>query len=155
MPFNPVHEDRLERLNERLCRAPEVTSDLFSDVMAICARITLLAKAGKTDRLAGFVRANAWTDAALTLIALEIPNWRPRRLEYQDGKWVCSLSTQPNMPVEIDDTADARHEVLSLAILSAFLDARRKGSEGRVSRSLTTPRFRPASGHAICCDNFA
>jgi hypothetical protein len=155
MLFNPVHEDRLERLNERLCRAPEMTSYLFSDVMAICARITLLAKAGKTDRLDGLVRANAWTDAALTLIALEIPNWKPRRLEYEDGEWVCALSTQPNVPVEIDDTAEARHEALPLAILSAFLDARRKGSGVRVTRSLTTPRLRPASGHSICCDNFA
>jgi hypothetical protein len=155
MLFNPVHEDSLERLNERLCRTPEVTSDLFSDVMAVCARIAVLEKTGKTDRLDGLVRANAWTDAALTLIALEIPNWKLRRLEYQDGEWVCSLSAQPNLPVEIDDTADARHEVLPLAILSAFLDARRKGSEVRVTRSLTTPRLRPASGHSMCCDNFA
>jgi hypothetical protein len=155
MLFNRVHENRLGRLNERLCRAPEVTFDLFSDVMANCARIALLAKAGKTGRLNGLVEAKAWTDAALTLIALEIPNWKLRRLEYEDGEWVCALSTQPNVPVEIDDTADARHEALPLVILSAFLDARRKGSEVRVTRSLTTPRLRPASGHTICCDNFA
>jgi hypothetical protein len=155
MLFNPVHEDRLERLNERLCRAPEVTSDLFSDLMAICARIALLAKAGKTGRLNGLVEAKAWTDAALTLIELEMPNWKLRRLEYEDGEWICSLSTQPNMPMAIDDTADARHEVLSLAILGAFLDARRKNSEVHEIRSPTTPRLRAASGHTMCCDNFA
>src|ERR1700730_15764087 len=137
MLFNPVHEDRLERLSERLCRAPEVTSDLFSDAMAICTRIAVLAKAGKTDRLDGLVRANAWTDAALALLALEMPNWKLRRLEYEDGEWVCSLSTRPNVPVEIDDTADARHEVLPLAILSAFLGARRKNSEVHEIRSPT------------------
>jgi hypothetical protein len=84
-----------------------------------------------------------------------MPNWKLRRLEYEDGEWVCSLSTQPNMPVEIDDTADARHEVLPLAILSAFLDARRKNSEVRETRSPTTPRLRPADVNVICCDNFA
>jgi hypothetical protein len=155
MLFNPVHEDRLERLNERLCRAPEVTSDLFADVMAICARIAPLAKAGKTGRLNSLLEANAWTDAALVLIALEMPNWKLRHLEYEDGEWVCLLSTQANMPVEIDDTADARHDVLPLAILSAFLDARRKGSEVPAARSPTAPRFRPASEHAMCCDNFS
>jgi hypothetical protein len=155
MLFNRAHEDHLERLSARLRLGSEITSDLFSDVMAVCARVALLAKAGKTSRLNDLVEANAWIDAALALVEFEMPNWKLRRLEYQDGEWVCSLSTQPNLPVEIDDTADARHGVLSLAILSAFLNARHKGSEVRVTRSLTTPRFRPASGHAICCDNFA
>jgi hypothetical protein len=132
-----------------------MTSGLFADAMAICARIALLAKTGKTGRLDSLVRAVAWTDAALALIALEMPNWKLRRLEYEDGEWFCSLSTQPNMPVEIDDTADARHEVLPLAILSAFLDARRKNSEVRETRSPTTPRLRPAAVNVICCDNFA
>jgi hypothetical protein len=155
MLFNPVQEHRLESLSARLRLAPEITSDLFSDTMAVCARIALLAKAGKTAHLDGLVRAEAWTDAALTLIALEMPSWKLRRLEYEDGEWLCSLSTQPHMPIAIDDTADARHEVSSLAILNAFLDARRKNSEVRETRSLTTPRLRPASGVAVCCDNFA
>jgi len=155
MLFNPAHEDHLERLSARLRVAPAVTLDLFADVTAICARIALLAKAGKTGRLARLIATEAWTDAALTLIELEAPNWRLRRLEYEDGEWVCSLSTHPNMPVAFDETADARHEDLSLAILSAFLDARRKNSEARETRSLTTPRLRPTSGLAMCCDNFA
>jgi hypothetical protein len=155
MLFNPAHENHLERLSTRLRVTPTATLDLFSDVTAICARIALLAKAGKTGRLARLIEAEAWTDAALTLIELEMPNWKLRRLEYEDGEWVCSLSTQPNMPMAIDDTADARHEVLSLAILSAFLDARRKGREVHETRSPTTPRLRPASEYAMCCDNFA
>jgi hypothetical protein len=155
MLFNPVHEDHLERLSARLRLAPEITSDLFSDVTAICARLAVLAKAGKTGRLNSLIAAEAWTDAALTLIELETPNWKLRGLEYQDGEWFCSLSTEPNMPVVIDDTADARHEIPALAILSAFLDALRKNSEIHETRSLTTPRFRSASGLAMCCDNFA
>jgi hypothetical protein len=154
MLFNPVHEDYLERVSARLRLAPEITSDLFADITAICARIALLAKAGKTGRLARLIDAGAWTDAALTLIALEMPNWKLRRLEYEEGEWVCSLSTEPNMPIAIDDTADARHEILPLAILSAFLDARRKGKVP-AARSSTAPRLRPASGLAMCCDNFA
>ena len=154
MLFKPVHENHFERLSARLGLAPEITSDLFSDVMAICARLAVLTSAAKTGRLSDFIEAEAWTDAALTLITLEAPNWKLRRLAYEDGEWVCSLSTEPNMPIEIDDTADARHEVLPLAILSAFLDARRKGSEVRETRSLTGPRLRPTSEHTMCCDNF-
>jgi hypothetical protein len=155
MLFNPAHEDHLERLNERLRLASAATFDLFSDVMANCARIEPLAKTGKTGRLARFIQAKAWTDAALTLIALETPDWKLRRLEYQDGEWVCSLSTEPNMPVAIDDTVDARHEVSALAILGALLETRRKGHEIREIRSPTGPQLRPATEHAMCCDDFA
>jgi hypothetical protein len=155
MLFNPVHEDHLERLSERLRLAGAMTADLFADVTAICARLALLAKAGKAGCLDRLIEADAWTDAALALIALEMPNWKLRRLEYEDGEWVCALSAQPNMPSAVDDTADARHEVLSLAILSAFLDARRKKGALRGNALLTAPRFRPVSEHAMCCDNFA
>jgi hypothetical protein len=155
MLFNPAHEDHLERLSERLRAAPAVSFDLFSDVMANCARIEPLAKIGKTGRLARLIQAKAWTDAALTLIALETPDWKLRRLEYQDGEWVCSLSTEPNMPVATDDTVDARHEVLPLAILSAFLEAQRGSGEACEARSPTGPRLRPATDYAICCDDFA
>jgi hypothetical protein len=50
---------------------------------------------------------------------VELPGWKLRRLVYQDGEWLCSLSKQPNMPEDIDETADAVHEVLPLAILTA------------------------------------
>src|SRR4051812_9364507 len=150
MLFNPVNKDHLESFGVRLRLASEMTSDLFSDAMAVCARIALLAKTGKTGRLNDLIEAKAWTDAALTLIELEMPIWKLRRLEYQDGEWICSLSTQPNMPIAIDDTADARHDVLPLAILSAVLEARRKGSEVRETRSPTTPRFQPASALTMC-----
>jgi hypothetical protein len=155
MLFNPAHEDHLERLNERLRLASAATFDLFSDVMANCACIAPLDKTGKTGRLARFIQAKAWTDAALTLIELETPNWKLRRLAYENGDWVCSLSTEPDMPVEIDDTVDARHEVLPLAILSAFLDAQRGSGEACEARSPTGPRLRPATDYAICCDDFA
>jgi hypothetical protein len=47
---------------------------------------------GKTitlDRLNG---AGAWADAAITLVGFELPNWKPRRLVYEDDEWLCSLS---------------------------------------------------------------
>src|SRR5436305_10749691 len=103
MLFKPVHKDHLERPDERIRAAPVVSFDLFSDVVANCARIGPLAKSGKTGRLVRLIQARAWTDAALILIELETPDWKLRRLEYQDGEWICALSAEPNMPVAIDD----------------------------------------------------
>jgi hypothetical protein len=107
---------------------------------------------GRVERLLG---AGAWTDAALTLVACELPQWQLRRLIYEDGEWLCSLSRQPNLPCEIDDTADARHETVAVAILNAFLEARGRTETG--SRRSLPPalRMRQSRGTLVCCDNFA
>jgi hypothetical protein len=148
--------DGLDRLAEQLRLAPALTADLISNVVAdACTRLPILNKGGKAARLDQLIEAGAWSDAALALIELELPAWKLRRLVYEDGEWFCSLSKQPNLPVAIDDTADARHEVLPLAILSAFVEARRGTSAARETGSPTVPKVRPTSGYAICCDNFA
>ena len=157
MLSDPKYGDRLNRLTEQLRLAPALTADLASNVVAdACTRIPVLNKAGKaTRRLDQLIEAGAWSDAALALIELELPAWKLRRLVYEDGEWFCSLSKQPNVPVALDDTADACHEVLPLAILSAFVEARRKTSAMRKTSSPTVPQVRPTSGYAICRDNFA
>jgi hypothetical protein len=156
MLLNPKHEDRHDRLMEQLRLAPALTADLISNVVAgACTRLPVLNKAGKAARLDQLIGAGAWSDATFALIELELPAWKLRRLVYDDGEWFCSLSKQPNLPVEFDDTADARHEVLPLAILSAFLEARRGTNAARETSSPTVPQVRPTSGYAICCDNFA
>jgi hypothetical protein len=152
MVFNPEHEDRFDRLTGQLRFAPALTPDLISNVIVdACTRLP----AGKAARIDQLIDAGAWNDAALALIELELPAWKLRRLVYEDGEWFCSLSKQPNLPVALDDTADARHEVLPLAILSAFLEARRTASAVRETSSPTVPQVRPTSGFAVCCDNFA
>jgi hypothetical protein len=108
-------------------------------------------KAALIDRL---IEAGAWTDATLALIEIELPAWKLRRLVHENGEWLCSLSRQPNLPLELDDSADARHEVLPLAILSALVEARKAGA----ARLTSTPTVRQAATmpvYAVCCDSFA
>ena len=156
MSFHAKEEDRLVRLTEQLRLAPAPSRDLISAVMAeACTRLPVLRSAGKTARIDRLIETGAWHDAALTLIELELPAWKLRRLIREDGQWFCSLSKQPNLPVDLDDTADANHEVLALAILGAFLEARIRTSATREIRPRTVPQIRSKSGHAICCDNFA
>ena len=157
MLSDPKHEDRLDRLTEQLRLAPALTADLVSNVVADACTSPSGAEQGWKGslRLDQLIEAGAWSDAALALIELELPAWKLRRLVYEDGEWFCSLSKQPNLPVALDDTADACHEVLPLAILSAFVEARRKTSAVRETSSPTVPQVRPTSGYAICCDNFA
>ena len=156
MLTNPKHEDRLDRLMDRLRLAPALTSDLWSQVIAaVCVRLPVLSKAGKAIRLDQMIDAGAWTDAALALIELELPAWKLRRLVYDDGEWFCSLSKQRHLPANLDDTADAHHEVLPLAILSAFVEARRRTTMAHATGLQTVPQVRPTFGYTVCCDNFS
>jgi hypothetical protein len=114
----------------------------------------VLSKVGKTSGIDRLVESGAWADAALTLIALELPDWTLRRLIREDGQWHCSLSRQPNLPIDFDDTADATHEVMPLAILLAFLQARRRTALAAQSVP-AVPLAMSASAVLICCENFA
>ena len=149
--FDTKHEEPLEALQEQLRRAHVLTPDLISHVIVnACTRLPAV-KATRIDQL---IEAGAWRNAALALIELELPAWKLRSLVYENGEWLCSLSKQPNLPVALDDTADASHEVLPLAILSAFVEARRRTSARRETSLQTVPPVRRTASYAICCDNF-
>jgi hypothetical protein len=156
MMSDPKHQDSLDRLANQLRLTAKLTPGLISNIIAdACTRLPVLKKAGKTARLDRLIEAGAWNDAALAMIDLELPAWKVRRLVYDDGEWFCSLSKQLNLPVTLDDAADARHEVLPLAILSAFVEARRATRTARETSSPRAPQIWPISGNAVCCDNFA
>jgi hypothetical protein len=66
------------------------------------------------------------------------------------------LSKHIGLPAELDDEmAEASHESLLLAILSAFVEAGRHSLVAGEGRPRSVPQVRPAQGYAICCDNFA
>jgi hypothetical protein len=156
MLFDPKHEVSLERLEREARLAPTPTHDLLSKITrSACPRLQLLRSTGKPIQADRSIGAGAWTDAAIALIGVELPGWQLRRLVYQDGEWLCSLSRQPNLPIELDDTADASHEVLALAILCAFVEALRRIARERKALTATLPQVTPGEEQPVCCDNFA
>jgi hypothetical protein len=88
------------------------------------------------------------------LLELELPQWKLRRIVYEDGEWHCALSRQPQLPLELDEVAEASHEILPLALLVALLQASRDVAAG-ATRVTAVPRVILAPGYAVCCDNFA
>jgi hypothetical protein len=155
MAFAADYAVLFDRLDEELRIAPEPALDLFAKIIAgVCTRIPVLSKSGKAGRIDRLIECRAWTDAALALIEFELPAWKVRRLVCENGEWLCSLSRQPNLPLEIDDTVDASHDVLPLAILSAFVEARRRASTAQETMS-AEPQQWPTPAEIICCDNFA
>jgi hypothetical protein len=155
MTFDPNHEEPLRELQRELHRACTITPGLMADVIArACPRWQAQHRTAKA-RVIRLVEFGAFADAILALLALELPQWKLRRLIREDDEWHCSISKQLGLPAELDDMAEASHESLSLAILSAFVEARRHSLTAGEGRPKSVPQVRPTRGYAICCDNFA
>jgi hypothetical protein len=153
MALDPARSEIFDHLEDELRLAPALVPTMFAKVISgACRRLPNLSRGvARLDRL---IAASAWTDAALVLVELELPAWRLRRLIREDNEWFCSLSRQPNLPTTLDVTADAHHNSLPLAILLAFLQARRT-AEIAPAVIAVSPHV-PLGPHSIiCCDNFA
>jgi hypothetical protein len=122
-------------LNARLRDAAAADAALIDEVIgAACRRYPSLGQTEKTTRLSQFIQSGAWTDAALALIDLELPFWQVRRLAYDNGEWYCALSRERELPDWLDQSIEARHADLALAILCAFVEAQRVSApESRTS----------------------
>jgi hypothetical protein len=138
----------------RLAREPALAHFTRLKTSA-CPRLLALGKSAAVDRLERLVAEAAWTEAAIDLIELEIPRWTLRRVVHENCEWRCSLSRQPNSPLELDDMAQASHEVLPLAVLRAFIAARTRDAVAPQAVS-AVPHIRLASDSFVyCCDNYA
>jgi hypothetical protein len=100
------------------------------------------------------IAARAWTDAALALVALRLPEWQLRRLDSDDGQWHCALSRQPTMPEWLDDTVEAHHPNMALAIVSAKLAATAEPAPSPLSE-IAGAHPRDAAFEPVLCENFA
>src|ERR1700709_1154818 len=112
-------------VGDRLHSADAVTADIMSDVIGqTCRRFPSFEQNEKSFRLERLLESGAWTDAALGLIELELPQWQLRRIAYDEGEWHCALSRQRELPEWLDQSVEAHPADLPLAILSALVDAR-------------------------------
>ncbi len=143
-------------LGDNLRNAHAVTAGLMSGIAAAaCRRFPSMGQPEKTARIERLIASEAWTDAALALIELELPLWQVRRIAYDEGEWYCALSRERELPDWLDRSIEARHPDLALAIPSAFVEAQRvtvpssRPSVPAVSRDVR-PLYEP-----VCCDNFS
>jgi hypothetical protein len=143
-------------LQDRLRDAQAATAALISDVIVeTCRRMAPMGQAGKTARIKRLIESGAWTDVALALIDLELPQWQVRRIAYDGGEWHCALSRQRELPEWLDHSIEAHHADLPLAILSAFVDARlARAPSSRSSVPFVPPEANPLY-EPVLTDNYA
>jgi hypothetical protein len=155
MLFDQNHEEHLCEVQGQIGRAHAITPELMFDVIArACLRLQVQHPTAKA-RVARLIELGAFVDATFAVLELELPQWKLRRLIYEDGEWHCSLSKHIGLPASLDELAEASHESQPLAILSALLEARRNSLAAAESRPQSVPQARSTRGYAICCDNFA
>ena len=143
-------------LSDRLRDEAGVTATLMQEVIGhACRRLPASRPTAKTARVERLIAAAAWTEAALALVELELPQWQLRRIAYDGGEWYCALSRERELPDWLDRSIEARHADLALAILGAFVEVERistpasRPSVPTVSRAVN-PIYEP-----VCCDNFS
>ena len=148
-PQNPTE------LGDRLRNAHGVTAEFLSEIIRqTCRRFPPTGQSSNAARVARLIQSEAWTDAALALINLELPQWQVRRIAYDQGEWYCALSRQRELPDWLDQSVEARHADLALSLLSAFVEAQRISTP--LSRP-SVPAVRPDADplyEPVCSDNF-
>jgi hypothetical protein len=111
-------------LVERLRDAPAASPALVWEVVdKACRRFPSPGQFERSARIELLIRDCAWTDATLALIDLELPQWQLRRLAYDGGEWYCALSRERELPDWLDQSIEARHPDLAMALLTVFVEA--------------------------------
>jgi hypothetical protein len=153
LAFSEHHDPR--ELSDRLRNAHGVTAEFISEVIGeTCRRFPSMGQTVKTAWIERLIETGAWTDAALALVDLELPQWQVRRIAYDEGEWYCALSRERELPDWLDSSIEASHADLAVAILSAFVEAQSisapssRTSVPAVSRG-ANPLYEP-----VVCDNF-
>ncbi len=155
MSFLFEHHDPAA-LSHRLRGADAVTPQLIAEVIDLaCRRFPSQGQTAKTAHIEELIDARAWTDVALALIELELPFWHIRRIAYDAGEWYCALSRQSELPDWLDQSIEARHADLALAILNAFVEAQCLARSDSRPSVPAAPRDRKPLYEPVSCDNFS
>jgi hypothetical protein len=154
MQFVPDRDEQVCLFQAELGRALDLTPALMTGMLAIAeARGVAPGSRDQADRIRNFIRAEAWTDAALALVEFGLPQWKLRCITYEDGEWFCSLGRRLPLPAWLDDSVTVTHPVMPLAILTAFVEACAVTSCS-TQPARTVPSVQPSANGVVCCDNF-
>jgi hypothetical protein len=156
MFLHPLRAEQLATLAGQVSAADEATSKLLSEIVfATAHRLSGPGEAANAAQLGQLIEADALTEAAFALINLELPQWKLRRITYDEGEWHCALSRERELPEWLDQAIEARHASLALAILSAYIETIRQVEVSREPNRPSVPQTRVEQYEPVWCENFA
>jgi hypothetical protein len=155
MFLHPLRSEQLATLAGQVSAADEATSKLLSEIVFATARRLLVpGEAANAAHLGQLIEADALTESAFALINLELPQWKLRRITYDEGEWHCALSRERELPEWLDQAIEARHASITLAILSAYIQTIRQIETSREPRRPSVRQIRAVQYEPLCCENF-
>jgi hypothetical protein len=153
--LHPTEHRDASELVDRLRNASEANATLMMEIIGtVCRRFPSAGRSEKAARIEQLIRSGAWTDAALSLIDLELPLWQVRRIAYDEGEWYCALSRERELPDWLDRSIESRHQDLALAILSAFVEAERASAPSSQTSVPVVKASFTSLYDTLCCDDF-
>jgi hypothetical protein len=133
IPVRVFAGPKLPAVRRQIDQASAVTPALIRAIMEATCGPATEDKTGRTTAIWRLARAEAYVDAALSLIGTVLPDWSVRRICYEDGQWWCAMN--PRRPVYWDaDEVDEAHPVLALAVFKAFVTALHRVRSARQPR---------------------
>lgn len=150
MLFRPDRTRRLAYMAGRL-DDDEPSDATMLGVADLCERVF---SSRESLHIKTLINAAAWTDAAMALLAVELPEWKLRRITYDEGEWSCTISQKRELPEWLDSTIETRHQNLAMAILKATVEG--LDTPGLDQRCQQRPSREPLEAESlVCCDNFS
>lgn len=101
-----------------------------------------------------YIEDGAAIEAALALIEFDLPQWKLRRLAYDEGEWHCALSRQRETPDWLDDSVEGSHADLASAIFISYIEAHSQTEPASLQLPSSVPQVQFDPSDTICCDNF-
>ena len=150
MFLHSIRSQQLATLAGRVSAADEATPEMLSKIVTETAW-----RPRDAAQLHQLIEAGALTEAAFTLINLELPLWQIRRITYDEGEWHCAMSRQRELPEWLDQAIETTHASLTLAIVSVYIETLRQIEASREPSRPSVPRTRADQFKPVCCDNFA
>lgn len=135
-------------------QVPTLTADLCGDVLTTsCHHLRMAEHTEQTTQLNRLVEAGARIDAALALIAMELPQWRLRRLIYDGGEWHCALSSHREMPEWLDPSIESHHPDMATAVLDALREVIRTNASPHLTKASSQMK-RSDNFEPVACENY-
>lgn len=106
-------------------------------------------------RVRKLIAAKALTEAMLALIDCELPQWKLRRLAYDEGEWHCALSRQRELPEWLDQSVESSHKDLTLAIALACIEVLNSDDVKTRPMGRTIPAIRAKHYETLTSENYA
>jgi hypothetical protein len=154
--YHSHRSEQLATLAAQVHVADEATPEMFSEIVGqTCQRPSAPNKAANAERLHQLIEAGALTQGALALIELELPQWKLRRVTYDEGEWHCALSRQRELPEWLDQAIEASHSSLTLAVVAVYIETLRQIEASREPSRPSVPQIRADQFEPLCCENFA